>query len=78
MMDQRSDVSIDYPRTKKQRHPDEADQILENAQPIKVLQVELLASISNDKYPSSKCTLIISESYAVITAYPIEPRLDSK
>ena len=31
MMDQRSDVLIDYRRTKKQRYLDEADQILENA-----------------------------------------------
>ena len=48
MMDKRSDVLIDYRRTKKQRYLDEADEILLNVinHIKKFSKVELLASLS--------------------------------
>ena len=48
MMHKRSDVLIDYRRTKKQRYLDEADEILQNVinHIKKFSKVELLASLS--------------------------------
>jgi len=48
MMDKRSDVLIDYRRTKKQRYLDEANEILQNVinHIKKFSKVELLASLS--------------------------------